>query len=341
MRTTMNHRIQELLAPGAFARRSQRFAGIKRRHALRFLQPFALASAAVLAGCSGTATSGDIGASSSAVSGGACSEGDGYCTETLQCDNHHWVDRYDDPAACTSGPGASDYCGEGGGYCTASQQCENHHWVDRDDDPAACTSGPGASDSSNYCSEGGGYCTATEQCDNHHWVDRYDDPAACTSGPGADQGGGAPSGGSGVVGELDAEGYYGANLVALGKFLVAHGYSKAGAAGVAGCVAGESTGNPESEGTGGGGLIGWTPLSSIYSYGGTIGGNPASDLENQFKAILNYNSRNDPFSISRLNSFSNPVSAADFYSQVFERPLVLDSDVRASVANAVFSALGG
>jgi hypothetical protein len=35
-----------------------------------------------------------------------CSQGDGYCTETLQCDGGHWVPRQDDPSACTSGPGA-------------------------------------------------------------------------------------------------------------------------------------------------------------------------------------------------------------------------------------------
>ena len=158
--------------------------------------------------------------------------------------------------------------------------------------------------------------------------------------------GGAPQddGGAAVqsaIAHLDAEGYYGANLVGLGEFMVAHGYSKAGAAGIAGCVGGESAGNPESEGSGGGGLIGWTPLSAIYQYGGTIGGNPATDLANQFEAIVNYNQYNDPGSIGTLNAFADPVSAADFYSQVFERPAVLHSDVRADVANTVFAALGG
>ena len=118
-------------------------------------------------------------------SGGACSEGPGYCTATSQCENGNWVPRSTDPTACTSGPGASgsNYCNEGGGYCTATSQCDNHQWVPRADDPAACTSGPGAS-GGNYCSYGGGYCTATSQCDNHQWVPRSSDPAACTSGPG-------------------------------------------------------------------------------------------------------------------------------------------------------------
>jgi hypothetical protein len=261
-----------------------------------YVLPLLLVSLSALeAGCGGADTSEPLGSTSSAISGS---------------------------------------CSEGPGYCTSTSQCEDHHWVPRDTDPAACTSGPGTTDS---CSEGDGYCTATSQCDNHHWVDRFDDPAACTSGPGA----GTHGSGGTPIARLDSEGYFGANLVHLGEFLVAHGYSKAGAAGIAGCVGGESTGNPESVGSGGGGLIGWTPLSSIHEYGGTIGGSPSKDLENQFEAILKYNERNDPGSIHKLNSFTNPVSAADFYSQVFERPAVLDSDVRAVVADAVFQALGG
>jgi hypothetical protein len=315
---------------------------MKNGYALSYGFELALTSLSlVLAGCGGASPEGDLGTSSSAVAaGGTCSEGDGYCTATLQCENHHWVDRYDDPAACTSGPGASDYCSEGDGYCTSTSQCEDHHWVDRYDDPAACTSGPGAKPS-DYCSEGDGYCTATSQCESHHWVDRYDDPASCTSGPGAGGGGSGGTSAADEIAYLDGLGYYGANLVHLGQFLVAHGYSKAGAAGIAGCVAGESIGNPEDVGTGGGGLIGWTPLSTIYTYGGTIGGNSATDLANQFRAILNYNDDNDPDSIGTLNAYTNPVSAADFYSQVFERPLVTDSDVRSDVAYAVYSAIGG
>jgi len=78
--------------------------------------------------------------------------------------------------------GGSVACSEGPGYCTATSQCENGQWVPRASDPAACTSGPGAS-GGNSCSEGDGYCTATMQCDNHQWVPRSSDPTACTSGP--------------------------------------------------------------------------------------------------------------------------------------------------------------
>ncbi len=116
-------------------------------------------------------------------SSGACPYGDGYCTSTMQCESGHWVYRYTDPMACTSGPGStsSQSCSYGNGYCTATQQCDNGQWVARSTDPTACTSGPGASSSSDGCSEGNGYCTATLQCDGGHWIVRQDDPNACTT----------------------------------------------------------------------------------------------------------------------------------------------------------------
>ncbi len=72
-----------------------------------------------------------------------CSKGNGFCTETLQCDNGSWIVRQDDPHACTSVVNEAISCSEGGGFCTSTLQCENHHWVPRSSDPAACTSGPG------------------------------------------------------------------------------------------------------------------------------------------------------------------------------------------------------
>lgn len=124
------------------------------------------------------------------------------------------------------------------------------------------------------------------------------------------------------------------NLVTLAKFLVANGYSKAAAAGVAACVAGESQGNPESVGSGGGGLIGWTPLPA-----GLVTGNPNIDLANQLHQIIQYNNANG--NVAALNSIGNPLSAADYYSRVFERPAVLYSDVVSSVAYSVYAAIGG
>ena len=62
----------------------------------------------------------------------------------------------------------------------------------------------------------------------------------------------------------------------------------------------------------------------------------------QLNDILFYNSSEiGQSAVSQLNSISDPVAAADFYSQNFERPAVTDSDVVPSVAEQIFSELGG
>jgi hypothetical protein len=134
----------------------------------------------------------------------------------------------------------------------------------------------------------------------------------------------------------------GNNLLALGQYLVDNGYSKAAAAGIASCVDGESTGNPESVGSGGGGLIGWTPLGSAQPNSNIITGNAAQDMVTQLADILFYNSNEIGSSwVAGLNSQTDPVAAADFFSQHFEKPAVTNSDVVPSVAQQIFSELGG
>jgi hypothetical protein len=134
----------------------------------------------------------------------------------------------------------------------------------------------------------------------------------------------------------------GNNLLAIGQYLVDNGYSKAAAAGVASCVDGESGGNPESVGDGGGGLIGWTPLSSAQPNSNIVTGNVSADMMAQLADILYYNSHEIGASrVAELNSQTDPVAAADFFSQNFERPAVTDSDVVPSVAEQVYSELGG
>ena len=131
-------------------------------------------------------------------------------------------------------------------------------------------------------------------------------------------------------------------LLAVGQFLVEHGYSRAAAAGVAGCVEGESVANPESVGSGGGGLIGWTPINSAQPNSNIITGNAAQDMMTQLNDILYYNSGEIGQSlVNQLNAISDPVSAADFYSLNFEKPAVTYSDVRPSAAQQIFSELGG
>jgi Phage tail lysozyme len=136
-----------------------------------------------------------------------------------------------------------------------------------------------------------------------------------------------------------ADGNY---LLAVAQYLVENGYSDSGAAGVVGCMAGESVGNPESVGSGGGGLIGWTPISSAAPDPNIITGNVAKDMMTQLTDLLYYNSTEIGQSyVTQLNNTSDPVAAADFYSANFEKPAVLYSDVRPSVAQQIYSELGG
>jgi hypothetical protein len=153
------------------------------------------------------------------------------------------------------------------------------------------------------------------------------------------------SAGGSIPGATSGSGFQ--NEVTIAKFLVSRGYSKAAAAGIASCIEGESGGDPESVGSGGCGLIGWTPPSTLAKYGGTCakagigpGNTTASqDLDSQMRAIINYNNANG--NVGALNSIKDPIQAADYYSQNFERPLVTFSDVRNNVATAVFKAIGG
>jgi hypothetical protein len=147
------------------------------------------------------------------------------------------------------------------------------------------------------------------------------------------------SGGSAKVAADIADGN---NTLAIGQYLVDNGYSVAAAAGVASCVDGESGANPESVGDGGGGLIGWTPLGSAQPDGNIITGDASSDMMTQLADILYYNADEiGQSAVDELDSQTDPVAAADFYSQNFEKPAVTDSDVVPSVAENVYSELGG
>jgi Phage tail lysozyme len=168
-------------------------------------------------------------------------------------------------------------------------------------------------------------------------------PAAATPSPTATSqpstGAQSSSGGSAAVLKDIANGN---NTLAIGQYLVDNGYSVAAAAGVASCVDGESGANPESEGDGGGGLIGWTPLGSAQPNANIVTGDVSADMMTQLADILYYNSNEIGQSrVDELNSQTDPVAAADFFSQNFEKPAVTDSDVVPSVADEVYSELGG
>lgn len=126
-----------------------------------------------------------------------------------------------------------------------------------------------------------------------------------------------------------------ANYLTIGKFLVQNGYTPVGAAGIVGCIAGESAGRPEAVGAGSYGLI----QEQGAQYAGLVTGNASADLDTQLQAILAYNDAQGENLIAMLNAQPTPTAAADFYSQYFERPKFADSDVVPSVANSVYSEL--
>ncbi len=124
------------------------------------------------------------------------------------------------------------------------------------------------------------------------------------------------------------------NYAAIVSFMTAHGYTKFAAAGMAGNMYQESKGNPESVGTGGGGLIGWTPLPA-----GFVTGNPAADLHTQLEAVLTYNQQWAQY-IPTLNAATSATQAADVYMNYFERPGIPAAYNREAAAAAVASACG-
>ena len=125
-----------------------------------------------------------------------------------------------------------------------------------------------------------------------------------------------------------------ANVTAIVRFLIANGYSDNAAAGIAGNMYQESKGNPESEGDGGGGLIGWTPLPSGY-----VTGDVATDLQSQLAAVLTYNQGWSSY-LSALNSAASPADAAYIYVTDFERAGIPAASTREAVAEDVASACG-
>jgi LysM repeat protein len=143
----------------------------------------------------------------------------------------------------------------------------------------------------------------------------------------ASSGHGASCSGSG-------DGMVPANYAAIVNFLTSHGYTGNAAAGIAGNIWQESGGNPESVGSGGGGLIGWTPLP-----GGYVTGNYAADLQTQLAAILTFNQIWSQY-IPALNAASSPAAAAAIYVTDFERAGIPAVGNREAAAQAVAAACG-
>ena len=124
------------------------------------------------------------------------------------------------------------------------------------------------------------------------------------------------------------------NVTAIVSFLLANGYSDNAAAGIAGNMYQESKGDPESEGMGGGGLIGFTPLPAGY-----VTGNPAADLQTQLNAVLTYNQGWASY-LPALNAAASPADAAYIYVTDFERAGIPAASTREASAENVASACG-
>jgi hypothetical protein len=122
------------------------------------------------------------------------------------------------------------------------------------------------------------------------------------------------------------------NVTAIVSFLLANGYSDNASAGIAGNIYQESKGNPESEGMGGGGLIGWTPLPPDF-----VTGNVAADLQTQLAALLTYNQGWSSY-LPALNSAASPADAAYIYVTDFERAGIPAASIREAAAEDVASA---
>jgi Phage tail lysozyme len=159
--------------------------------------------------------------------------------------------------------------------------------------------------------------------------------ASSTPAAGSGQQAAAPPASTGHLScSASASGPLPANYAAIVGFLTSHGYTGNAAAGIAGNIYQESGGNPESEGDGGGGLIGWTPLP-----GGYVTGNPAADLQTQLAAILAFNQIWSQY-VPTLNAASSPAAAADIYVTDFERAGVPAAGTREAAAEAVAAACG-
>jgi hypothetical protein len=153
-------------------------------------------------------------------------------------------------------------------------------------------------------------------------------PTSSPSKPASSGGGNAPKCSAAAGGMLPE------NYAAIVSFLTAHGYTGLAAAGIAGNMYQESKGDPESVGTGGGGLIGFTPLPAGY-----VTGNPAADLQTQLNAVLTYNKQWSQY-IPALNAATSATAAADIYMSDFERPGIPAAGNREGAANAVAQACG-
>jgi hypothetical protein len=130
-------------------------------------------------------------------------------------------------------------------------------------------------------------------------------------------------------------------LLTVARYVMSHGGNAFAGAGVAGVVAGESSGDPEvheSGGGGGEGLLQWTPPTVPWPYPNIITGNAGKDMATQLVDMMGYISQRG--GIGRLNAAGSPMGAAEAFSAM-EAPLVPGSDIRSGVVASIYAMLAG
>lgn len=108
------------------------------------------------------------------------------------------------------------------------------------------------------------------------------------------------------------------NGTTIYKYLRSNGYSPIQAAGAIASIYGESAYDPEAAGTGGRGLIGWTPPSTLPNNAFT--GNAAHDMSAQLPDILHFVAANgDQGAVNSMNSAQSVYDAAQIWGKRVER----------------------
>lgn len=108
------------------------------------------------------------------------------------------------------------------------------------------------------------------------------------------------------------------NGTTIYKYLRSNGYNPMQAAGAIASIWGESTWNPEAAGTGGRGLIGWTPASTLPNSAFT--GNAAKDMSAQLPLILEFVRKNgDQQYVNMMAGAATVSDAAQIWGKKVER----------------------
>jgi hypothetical protein len=133
----------------------------------------------------------------------------------------------------------------------------------------------------------------------------------------ASPGGGNTPGGTPGAGPV-AAGDQVQNGTTIYKYLRANGYNPMQAAGAIASIWGESNWNPEAQGTGGRGLIGWTPPGTLVNSAFT--GNAAKDMSAQLPQILEFVRKNgDQGAVSMMAGAPTVSASAQIWGKRVER----------------------